>query len=96
MCKELGRLSQGCGPLTWYKKLFFVTLDEIKNIPKDHTVTYARIVVDSRPQKSDPNRVRITVGGNIIKYPGEVTTKISDMMTNKILWNGVISTADAK
>ena len=38
-------------------------LDEIKNIPKDRVVTYARIVVDYREQKKDPNRVRITAGG---------------------------------
>ena len=30
------------------------------------TPTYARSVVDFRPQKSDPNRVRITAGGNLI------------------------------
>ena len=48
--------------------------EEIKRIPKDRTVTYARIVVDYRPQKEDPNRVQITVSGNLIDYPGELTT----------------------
>lgn len=38
-------------------------LEEIRNIPEDHIVTYACIVVDFRPQKKDPNRVRITAGG---------------------------------
>ena len=38
----------------------FLDLEGIKNIPKDRVVTYARIVVDYRPQKKDPNRVRIT------------------------------------
>ena len=40
--------------------------------------TYAGVVVDFRPQKEDPNRVRITIGGNWIKYPGEVTTRTAD------------------
>ena len=52
-----------------------ITHEEIKNIPKDCIVTYARIVVDFRPQKKDPNRVQITAGGNLIKYPGELTTR---------------------
>ena len=37
----------------------FSDLEGIKNIPKDRVVTYARIVVDYRPQKADPTRVRI-------------------------------------
>ena len=46
----------------------------LKLIPADRTITYAQVVVDYRPQKEDPNRVRITVGGNLINYPGEFTT----------------------
>ena len=37
-----------------------MTLEEIKSIPADRVVTYARVVVDFRPQKEDPNRVRLT------------------------------------
>ena len=55
MYYELGRLSQGF----WGRKdgtntCFFMTHDEIKRIPKDRTVTYARIVVDYRDKKADP------------------------------------------
>ncbi len=57
---------------------------------------YARIVVDYRPQKADPNRVRITAGGNLIAYPGELTTRMADLTTTKILWNSVISTPHAQ
>ena len=70
--------------------------DEIKRIPRDCTVTYARIVVDFGPQKEDPNRVRITVGGNLIKFPGELTTRKADLTNSKILWNSTLSTPDAK
>ena len=58
--------------------------------------TYARVVVDFRPQKEDPNRVRITAGGNLIKYPGELTTRTADLTTTKIVWNSVISTEGAR
>ena len=46
MCKELGRLAQGYGDVKGTDTLRFMSLDEIKNIPKDRVVTYARIVVD--------------------------------------------------
>ncbi|KAL7479933.1 hypothetical protein ACHAW6_007838 [Cyclotella cf. meneghiniana] len=73
-----------------------MTHDGIKNIPKDRTVTYAHVVVDYRPQKEDPNRVRITVGGNLINYPGELTTRTADLVTSKIMWNSIVSTPNAK
>jgi hypothetical protein len=74
-CKELGRLAQGWDTTEGTNTIFFMTKEEIAKIPKDRTVTYARIVVDYRPQKADPNRVHITVGGNLIDYPGELTTR---------------------
>ena len=73
-----------------------MTHQEIKAIPKEKTVTYARIVVDYRPQKADPNCVRITVGGNLINYPGELTTRTADLVTSKILWNSTLSAENAR
>ena len=55
--------------------IFVMTHNEIRNIPQDRVFTYARLVVDFRPPKDDPNRVRITAGGKLIKYPGELTTR---------------------
>eukprot|EP00804_Cyclotella_cryptica_P013964 CCRYP_002495-RA/>CCRYP_002495-RA protein AED:0.17 eAED:0.08 QI:0/0/0/1/1/1/3/0/1003 len=95
MCKELAA-AQGWDGSTGTDTIFFMSHNEIKNIPKDRTVTYARIVVDYRPQKDDPNRVRITVGGNLINYPGELTTRTADLTTAKILWNSTISTPGAR
>ena len=63
MCKELGRIYKGYGVERTddYTKgtntVLFMSLDEITEIPRDQVVTYARIVVDYRPQKKDPNRV---------------------------------------
>ena len=57
---------------------------------------YANIVVDYRPQKEDPNRVRITAGGNLINYPGELTTCTTNLTTSKILRNSVLSTENGK
>ena len=57
---------------------------------------YAQIVINHRPQKDDPNQVRITVGGNLIDHPYELTTRTADMVSAKIMWNSVISTPGAK
>ena len=46
---------------------FVMTHMEIALIPSDRVVTYAGIVVDHRPQKEDPNRIRMLAGGNLIK-----------------------------
>jgi hypothetical protein len=39
--------------------------------------------------------VQITVGGNLIDYPFELTTHITDMVSSKLLWNSIISTPGA-
>ena len=96
MCKELGRLAQGYGETEGTNTFRFSTLEEIANISPDRTVTYAKIVVDYRPQKSDPNRVQLTGGGNLIDYPHELTMQTADITTSKIMWNSVISTTGAR
>jgi hypothetical protein len=75
MTTELARLAHGMdGIADGTDTIFCLSHEEIHNMPSNRTVTYARIVVDYRPQRQDPNRVRVTIGGNLIKYPGEVTT----------------------
>ena len=91
---EVARLAQGLtgskveGPNT----IFFITH---KDLPEGRKPTYLNIIVDYRPQKSDPNRVRWTVGGNLIDYPGNASTPTADMTTSKILMNSVLSTCGA-
>ena len=65
-------------------------------ITNERVVTYANIVVDYIPQKDDPNRVKITAGGNLIIYPRELTTRTADITTSKIIWNSVLSTKNVK
>jgi hypothetical protein len=97
MSKELHQLAQGKENVTvGTKTIFFLSQAEIRCIPKDHTVTYACIVINHRPQKDDLNCIRITVGGNSINYPYELTTRTADMVSAKIMWNSVVSTPGAK
>ncbi len=58
--------------------------------------TYAKIVVDFHPPKEDPYRIRITAGGNLLTYQGNVSTRTADLSTLKLLWNSVLSTEGVK
>ena len=40
--------------------------------------------------------MQITVGGNLIDYPYELTTRTADLTTSKVLWNSTISTPGAR
>jgi len=44
----------------------------------------------------DLHCIRITAGGNLINYPGELMTRTADLTTSKLMWNSVLSTEGAK
>jgi hypothetical protein len=96
--KDFGRMAQG-DDKTGQKgtnSIFIMTHDEIKLIPRYQTVTYARVIVHFHPQKDDPHRIRITAGGNLINYPGKLSTRMANLTTSKLMWNSVPSTEGAK
>ena len=53
-------------------------------------------MVSYRPQKSDPNRSRLTLGGYQIVCLYDVSTPTSDLPTIKMLCNSVLSSPGAK
>jgi hypothetical protein len=61
-------------------------------VPKGKRVTYARTVVAVRPEKAEANRVRITVGGNLLTYLGETLTEAASIETTKLLINSFLHT----
>jgi hypothetical protein len=67
----------------------------LKNIPHDRKITYVKIVCDYKPHKKDKERVRLTIGGDILDYSGDVATSTADITTFKILINSTLSTKDA-
>ena len=88
--KVIGRVAQGLpGIIEGTDTIKFITR---KDIPADRQrdVTNARIVCSVRPEKADPNRVRITIDRNRINYPGNVNTPTADLLTVKLLINSVI------
>jgi len=62
--KELGRLAQGMpGQVEGTNTIFFIDKSDI-HTARWRDVTYGRIVVNYRPEKDDPYRTRLTVGGD--------------------------------
>jgi hypothetical protein len=56
MSKELHCLAQGKeGVPVGINTIFYLTHDEIRHVPEDCTIMYARIVIDHCPQKDNPN-----------------------------------------
>jgi hypothetical protein len=86
--KDFGSMVQGDNK-TGQKgtnSVFVMTWDEIDAAKAaGHTWTYMRIVVDYQPQKDDPNQIRIAVGGNLITYKGNTSTRTADLTTSKLL-----------
>ena len=95
MSNEIGRLAQGNNIVQGTNTMFFITYENIPN-NRRKDITYAKIVVDYRPHKQEKERTRITVGGNLINYPDNVSTKTAEVTTAKILINSTISTPNAQ
>ena len=94
---EIGRLAQGMpGRVEGTNTMFFIHKNEV---PADRfqDCTYGKFCVMVRPEKIDePNRTRLTMGGDRINYPDDVGTPTADLLTVKMLLNSVISTEGAK
>jgi hypothetical protein len=89
---ECGRLFQGIRDIAGTDTCFFIKLT---NIPKGRKITYGKIVCDYKPHKKEKERVRLTVGSDILDYSGNVATSTADITTFKILINSTLSTEEA-
>ena len=75
--------------------LFFIGKEDIPTASW-RDVMYGHIVVSYRSEEQDANRVRLTIGGNRVNYPGDYGTPTTNMLTIKLLLNSVISTPGEK
>ena len=68
------------------------------NIPLDQQkgIAFSKVVCVFCPEKSDPNRTRITIAGQNIKWPGEVGTNTASLDILKLLLNSDLSCKEAK
>ena len=96
--EEFGRLAEGLRPdssmPTGANAINFIHPRDM--MPTDRIATYLRIVCAGRPENTNPKRVRHTIGGDRIDYPGNTSTKTADMTNVKTMFNSVISTRNAR
>jgi hypothetical protein len=91
---DFGRLGQGVGEkIGGSNAIFFIPHQAI---PRGKVVTYGRFVVEIRLNKYETHCFRLTVGGNLIQYPGDVPTRSEDLTTSKYLWNSTIPTEGSR
>jgi hypothetical protein len=97
---EYGRLMQCIGkkrkPEDRIQGMISMKFIRRNRVPRDKIVTYARFVADVHPQKDEPNRMRLTAGGDRLPYDGKKSTETAILETTKILLNSAISTPGAR
>ena len=69
-----------------------------EDIPKERRsdICHTSVVCEVRPDKDDPNRTRITVAGNRICYPGDVSTPTGSIELVKLTIHSVLSRKGAQ
>ena len=94
--KEIGQTAQVMpGLVECTNTIFFV---DKTAVPADRwrDVAYGEIVVDCRPEKTNPYRTILTVGGYRVNYPGYCGTPTVDLTTLKLLLDSIVSILNAK
>ena len=90
---EFARLAQGHGESEGINVVTFIAHNDM---PMRKKATYARYVVDYRPEKDEPWRLSITCGGDKLDYFGNTSTHSASMETIKCQLNSIISMNGAK
>ena len=62
-------------------------------VPVGRDITYATFVINYRPLKSKPHRIRITVAGDKLSYPFDTGSPAASLLETKILIKSTISDA---
>ena len=95
LANDLVRLTQGVGTRMprGTNNVFYVPKS---SGPAECKVTYACMVTTIRPHKNKVKRVHVTVGRNILDYPGATTTNFTSLATTKCLLNSTIFPPDAQ
>jgi len=100
---ELRRLCQGIGTgnkvggkrVAGTNTFHLITFADIPH-HKRKEIIYTKVVCEIRKGKDDENRTRITVGGNLICYPGDSGTNTASLELIKLMINSVISRKGAR
>jgi hypothetical protein len=63
------------------------------NIPQGRKITYVNFICAIRPNKAETHRVRATLGGDQLDYPGDPSSPSTSILTTKLHLNSTISDA---
>jgi hypothetical protein len=78
---DFGGLAQGSGGrIEGSNTIFFIPLQAV---PNGKNFIYGRFVVDIGLNKTETHRVHLTLGGNLIQYSGDVSTRSAYLTTSK-------------
>ena len=61
-------------------------------VPKEKKVTYGKIVCEVKPEKEYKERTRLTVGGNLLDFTGNLSAPTASVATVKCVFDSVLST----
>ncbi len=75
--------------------MFVMTHNEIKHVLWQNKKSLLGTQVSIMPQKDDPNRIQITVEGNLVMYESSPSVRTADLDMAKLHWNSIISTPGA-
>ena len=92
---EFGRLMQGVGLHMAHGSNTMEFMHRSKK-PKTKTITYARIVCDHLPRKTEKNRTRLTDGSDRLTCNHATSIVVADLTLIKFFLNSILSTKNAK
>ena len=89
----MGQLDQGIRGVKGTNTVIFI----IKyRVPKEKTLTCGKIVCDVKPEKEEKERTRLTVGGNLLDFTGDISAPTTSATTANCVFNSVVSTPGAR
>ena len=96
LCQGIGNSTDGTGKrVKGTDTFFFIRFEDIPaNRRKE--INYTKVVCNVCQEKSYPNLTRITIGGNCITFPGDVSTPTASLELSKLVFNSVLSRPGAK
>ena len=75
---ELGQLAQGIRGLKGTNTFIFIIKAQV---PKDKKVTYGKILCEVKPDKKEKERIRLTLGGNLLDFTGNLSAPTASFTT---------------
>ena len=99
----MGRLCQGFGKgligkgnrIEGTNTLFVITFEDIPKY-RLNEICYTSVVCEVRHGENNPNRMRITICGTNVCYPGDVGTNTASLEIFELMINSVLSREGAK